>query len=70
MIPLTLANIGEENIIKRIGGSEELRRHLQSLGFTVGGNVRVINSLSGNVIVNIKDSRVAIGKDMAAKIMI
>ena len=70
MIPLTLANIGEENIIKRTGGSEELRRHLQSLGFTVGGNVRVINSLSGNVIVNIKDSRVAIGKDMAAKIMI
>lgn len=70
MIPLTLANIGEENIIKRIGGNEEVKRHLESLGFTVGGNVRIINSLSGNVIVCIKESRVAIGKDMAAKIMI
>lgn len=70
MIPLTLANIGEENVIKRIGGSDEVKHHLENLGFTVGGNVRVINSLAGNVIVNIKESRVAIGKDMAAKIMI
>lgn len=70
MIPLTLANIGEENIIKKIGGNEEIKRHLESLGFTVGGSVSVINSLAGNVIVNIKETRVAIGKDMAAKIMI
>ena len=70
MIPLTLATIGEEQIIKRIGGNEEVRHHLESLGFTVGGNVRVISSLSGNIIVNIKESRVAIGKDMASKIMI
>lgn len=70
MIPLTLANIGEENIIKRIGGNSEVKRHLESLGFAVGSNVRIISSLSGNVIVSIKESRVAIGKDMAARIMI
>ena len=70
MIPLTFANIGEENVIKRIGGNDEVKHHLENLGFTVGGSVRVISSLSGNVIVNIKESRVAIGKDMAAKIMI
>lgn len=70
MIPLTFANVGEENIIKRIGGNTEVKHHLESLGFTVGENVTVINSLSGNVIVSIKESRVAIGSDLAAKIMI
>lgn len=70
MIPLTLANIGEENTVKRIGGSDEVKHHLESLGFTVGAVVCVLSSLSGDVIVNIKESRVAIGKDMAAKIMI
>lgn len=70
MIPLTVAPIGTESIIKRIGGSEEVKRHLESLGFTVGGTVTVINTLGGSVIVNVKESRVAIGKDMAAKIMI
>lgn len=70
MIPLTVAPIGTESIIKRIGGSEEVKRHLESLGFTVGGTVTVINTLGGSVIVNVKESRVAIGKDMATKIMI
>ncbi|MBR4762066.1 MAG: ferrous iron transport protein A [Clostridia bacterium] len=70
MIPITFANTGEDCIIKRIGGNDEIKRHLASLGFTVGGHVTVVSSLSGNVIVNIKESRVAIGKDMAAKIMI
>ena len=70
MIPLTFANNGETHIIKRIGGNEELKHHLESLGFTVGTQINIVNSLSGNVILNIKESRVAIGKDMAAKIMI
>lgn len=70
MIPLTVAPIGAENIIRRIGGSEEVKRHLESLGFTVGGTVTVINTLGGSVIVNVKESRIAIGKDMATKIMI
>ena len=70
MLPLTMANIGEEYVIRRIGGNAEIKRHLESLGFTVGGKVTVVTSLSGNVIVDIKGSRVAIGKDMATKIMI
>lgn len=70
MIPLTLANVGEENIIRRIGGSDEAKHHIESLGFTVGENVTVISSLLGNLIVSVKESRVAIGKDMAAKIFI
>lgn len=70
MMPLTLANIGEENIIKKIGGKPEVKKHLENLGFVAGGNVRVITSLGGNIIVNIKESRVAISKEMAQKIMI
>ncbi len=70
MIPLTFADMGEENIIKKIGGSPEVRAHLENLGFVVGGNVKVISSLSGNLIVNVKESRVAISKEMAGKIMV
>ena len=70
MMPLALAAIGEENTVKRIGGSPEVRQHLQTLGFVVGGNVTVVTSLSGNVIVNVKDSRVAISEEMARKIMV
>ena len=69
-MPLALAAIGEENTVKRIGGSPEVRQHLQTLGFVVGGNVTVVTSLSGNVIVNVKDSRVAISEEMARKIMV
>lgn len=70
MIPLTLANVGEENIIKKIGGKQEVKAHLENLGFVVGGAVRVINTIGGNVIVNVKESRIAISKEMAQKIMI
>ena len=70
MMPLSLAQVGEENIIKRIGGSPEVKRHLVNLGFVVGGEVTVVNTLGGNVIVNVKEARVAISKEMALKIMV
>ena len=70
MMPLTLAGVDEENIIRKIGGSPEVRAHLENLGFVVGGNVKVICTIGGNVIVNVKESRIAITKEMAQKIMI
>lgn len=70
MMPLTLANVGEENIIKKIGGKPEVRKHLENLGFVVGGNVTVITTMGGNVIVNVKEARVAVSKEMAQKIMV
>ena len=70
MMPLALANMGEENTIKKIGGSPEVKKHLENLGFVVGGSVTVITALGGNVIVNVKDARVAISEEMARKIMI
>lgn len=70
MMPLTMVNPGEENIIKRVGGKEETKRFLENLGFVTGGTVTVVSMIGGNVIVNVKDSRVAIGKDMANKIMV
>ena len=69
-MPLTLANVGEENVIRRIGGSPEVRQHLENLGFVAGGTVKIITSLAGNIIVNVKESRGAISKEMAQKIMI
>ena len=70
MMPLTFAHIGEENIIKKIGGKQEVKAHLENLGFVVGGNVTLINAIGVNVIVNVKESRIAISKEMAQKIMI
>lgn len=70
MMPLALADIGEENIIKKIGGSPEVKKHLENLGFVVGGTVSIVTSLGGNVIVNVKESRVAISEEMARKIMV
>ena len=70
MMPLTMCKAGEENEIKKIGGKEETRKFLENLGFVVGGTVTVVSEMGGNMIVNVKDSRVAIGKDMANKIMI
>ena len=70
MMPLTLADVGEENIIKKIGGKQEVKAHLENLGFVVGGAVTVINTIGGNVIVNVKESRIAVSKEMAQKIMI
>lgn len=70
MMPLSLANVGENNIIKRIGGKPEVKKHLENLGFVVGGNVQIVTTLAGNVIVNVKETRVAISEEMAQKIMI
>lgn len=70
MMPLTMVNTGEESIIKKVGGKEETRRFLEGLGFVVGGTVTVVSEVGGNLIVNVKDSRVAIGKDMANRIMV
>ncbi|MBP5406322.1 ferrous iron transport protein A [bacterium] len=70
MIPLVLADAGEEQVIKKIGGSDEVKHHLENLGFTVGSTVTVVNSLAGNIIVKVKESRVAINEEMARKIMV
>ena len=70
MMPLTMVNSGEENEIKRVGGKEDTRRFLENLGFVQGAKVTVVSQIGGNVIVNVKESRVAIGKDMANKIMV
>lgn len=70
MMPLVFANIGESNIIKKVGGSPEVKKHLENLGFVAGSDVTIINEIGGNVIVNVKESRVAISKEMAQKIMI
>ena len=70
MMPLTMMNTGEPNIIKKIGGIEETRKFLENLGFVTGATVTVVSEIGGNMIVNIKDTRVAIGKDMANKIMV
>ena len=70
MMPLTLAEVGEENIIKRIGGRQDVKTHLENLGFVVGGAVKVINAIGGNVIVCVKESRITISKEMAQKIMV
>lgn len=69
-MPLTLANTGEENIIKKVGGNPNTRKFLENLGFTAGSAVTVISEISGNVIVNVKGSRVAVSKEMAQKIMV
>lgn len=70
MMPLTMTSPGEENIIRKVGGSPDTRKFLENLGFVAGGSVTVISEISGNVIVNVKDSRVAVSKEMAQKIMV
>ncbi len=70
MMPLTLANVDEDNIIKKIGGKPEVKKHLENLGFVVGGNIRIISRLGDNVIVNVKEARVAVSQEMAQKIMV
>lgn len=70
MMPLALASVGKENTIKKIGGSPEVKKHLENLGFVVGGNVTIITMLGGNVIVNVKEARIAISEEMARKIMV
>ena len=70
MMPLSLANVGEENMIRRVGGSPEMKKHLENLGFVAGGNVTVVSAIGGNLIVNVKESRVAISRETAGKIMV
>lgn len=70
MMPLMLASVGEKNIIRKVGGNTEVRAHLENLGFVPGGSVTVISTIGGNLIVNVKESRVAISKEMAGKIFI
>ena len=70
MMPLTLAEVGEAQIIRKVGGKPEVRTHLENLGFVAGGTVTVINTIGGNVIVNVKESRIAISREMAQKIMV
>mgnify|MGYP002509580793 FL=1 len=70
MMPLTLAEVGEENIIRKVGGKQEVKAHLENLGFVVGGAVTVVSAIGGNVIVNVKDSRVAVSREMAQRIMV
>jgi len=70
MMPLTFAELGERNIVKKVGGNDEIKQHLADLGFVVGGEVSVVSSINGNVIVNVKESRVAISEEMARRIMI
>ena len=70
MMPLSLAAVGEENTVKKIGGSAEVKKHLEDLGFHIGGEIRVVNIIAGNLIVNVKECRVALSSELAAKIMI
>ena len=69
-MPLTMASIGETNTISRIGGNEETRRFLENLGFIAGTEITVVSSIGGNLIVNVKDSRIAVNEDMARHIVI
>ena len=70
MMPLTCANVGEENMIKKVGGKPETRKCLENLGFVAGRTVTVVSTIGGSVIVKVKESRVAVSKEMAAKIMV
>ena len=70
MMPLTMVQPGESNLIKKVGGRPETRQFLENLGFVAGGEVSVITKTGGNVIVEVKGSRVAVNSDMAAKIMV
>ena len=70
MLPLVLSDPGTENVVKKIGGSAEVKQHLADLGFNVGTPVTVVSENAGNVIVKVKESRVAISKEMAQRIMV
>ena len=69
-MPLILADVGDEQIIKKVGGSQEMKQHLADMGFVPGGGVTVVSTIGGNVIVKVKESRVAISKEMAQRIMV
>ena len=69
-MPLTYADVGQTQIIKRLGGSPEVKKHLEDLGFHVGGEISVVNTMGGNLIVNVKECRVAVSRELANKILI
>lgn len=70
MMPVTLADIGQENLIKKIGGKSQVKNHLENLGFNVGSTVTVLNTIGGDVILKVRESRVAVSREMAQKIMV
>ena len=70
MMPLTLATVGEEKVIKKVGGKPDVKAHLEDMGFVPGGRVTIVSTMGGNMIVIVKGARVAIGREMAGKIMI
>ena len=70
MIPLSLAEKGEPQIVKKIGGSPKVKQHLENLGFNIGGEVTIVNALGENIIVKVKEARVAISDELARKIMV
>ena len=70
MMPLILADTGQAYTIRKIGGSKEVRKHLENLGFVVGGQIEVVSAINGNQIVKVKDARIAINDEMAKKIMV
>ncbi len=70
MMPLNFADVGADNIIRKIGGNDEIKKHLETLGFVVGGSVRIVADIGGNIIVDVKGSRVAVSREMAQKILI
>ena len=70
MLPLTLADVGVSCVIKRVGGNPETKKHLENLGFVVGGEVTVISTIGGNLIIRVKESRIALSRELAQKIMV
>lgn len=69
-MPLTLSPVGEETIIQKVGGNSKVRTHLENLGFVAGSEVKVVSEIGGNVIVNLRDSRIAVSREMAQKILV
>ncbi len=69
-MPLTMARVGEPLKVKKVGGLDETRRFLNNLGFTEGADIRIVSSIAGNMIVQVRDARIAVDKDMAKKIMV
>lgn len=70
MVPLSYADVGAEQIVRKVGGSPEVKKHLEDLGFVVGGTVTLISEIGGNLIIRVKDSRIALSREMAQKIMV
>ena len=70
MMPLNLAAVGEENVIRRVLGNQSAKKHIEDLGFVPGGTVVVVSAMGGNIIVKVKDARVAVSEEMARRIMV